>query len=64
MEQKKDICPHCGGTHTTLGKQNGHGSIMPLRSLISLDGQRLIHVICLDCGTVIRSYIEHPQDWA
>ena len=63
MVQKQDICPHCGGRETLAAKQEGHGAIYPRKGIFSF-GKTLHHVVCKDCGTVIRSYIEDPQDWA
>ena len=63
MEQKQDICPYCGGGETLIAQQAGHGAIYPRKRIFSL-GKPLLHIICKHCGTVIRSYIEDPQDWA
>jgi len=63
MVQNQDICPHCGSRDTMLCQQSGHGAIYPKKGLFSL-GKPLRHIVCRDCGTVIRSYIEDPQDWA
>ena len=66
MEQKRDICPYCGGTETILGQHMGHRADSHIRradKLMDMDAQTLYHVICLNCGTVIRSYIGRPQDW-
>ena len=61
MEPKKDVCPHCGGTETVVGKQWSHGQVFSKSAITMFVGQNLFHVICLDCGTVIRSYIEYPK---
>ena len=63
MVQKQDICPHCGGSETLVAQQAGHGAIYPRKRIFSL-GKPLLHIVCKHCGTVIRSYIEDPQDWA
>ena len=62
MDQKREVCPHCGGTETAVGKQAGHGQVTPQKAWTVLRAQNLYHVICLSCGTVIRSYIEDPHD--
>jgi len=62
MEQKQDICPHCGGMETVIGKTSGYGRIIPQHALTILHAQNVYHIICLNCGTVIRSYVEHPKD--
>ena len=61
MEVKKDICPHCGGTNTVDGKQTGQACVTSKQAWTLVRSQPLFHVICLDCGTVIRSYIEYPK---
>ena len=63
MEKNFDVCPFCGGTKTIEGVQSGYGKIFRSNKLLSF-GKPLYHVICLDCGAVIRSYIKDPQDWA
>jgi len=63
MEQKQDICPCCAGKNTIVAKQSGHGAIYRAKNLFGM-GKALYHIVCLDCGTVIRSYIKDPQDWA
>ena len=60
MELKQDICPHCGGTETVTGKQHREGGICPANSLFGFRNVPLYHVICRNCGTVIRSYVENP----
>ena len=61
MEQKKDICPHCGGTKVVIGKQDGEARVFDPDAITILFGTRLFHVICRNCGTVIRSYVEDPK---
>ena len=61
MGQKQDICPYCGGTETVSGKQNGSGAISPKDAWTVLNAQPLYHVVCKNCGTVIRSYVEYPK---
>ena len=61
MESKQDICPHCGGTETVIGKQSGEGRVFAEHAITTVFGTRLFHVICRSCGTVIRSYVEDPD---
>ena len=61
MEKKEDVCPYCGGTATATGKTSGYGRIISKKALTMLNAQDMFHVICLDCGTVIRSYVEYPK---
>ena len=50
-EQKQYVCPWCGGKDA---------KVQPNKAL-TLKGENLIHVICKNCGTVVRSYVENPQ---
>ena len=64
MEQKKDICPHCGSVHVTVGKQlsvQGGGCVVPQHAMTPIFGTIMYHVICFECGTVIRSYVDNPK---
>ena len=65
MEEKKDICPHCGGTETALAWDARRTSTLVRREKVffDIDAQEVHHVVCLNCGTIIRSYITRPQDW-
>lgn len=63
MEEKQEICPRCGGTDFVTGKQNGYGGVLPKKRISALRAQPLMHLICRNCGTVVRSYIEDPQDF-
>ena len=64
MELKQDICPHCGGTETVIGKQFDRASVYRENAFMILGGSPLFHVVCLDCGTVIRSYVKNPKTLA
>ena len=61
MVQKQDICPRCSGTETVEALSNA--AITKTRTILPRQ-KNLYHIICLNCGTVIRSYIEYPEDWA
>ena len=63
MEKNKDVCPYCGGTETAEALQGGYAAIEKTRTIFP-KRKDLYHIICLSCGTMIRSYIEYPQDWA
>lgn len=59
-EQKQYVCPWCGGKDVVEGGQSTYAKVQPNKAL-TLKGENLIHVICKNCGTVVRSYIENPQ---
>lgn len=62
MELKQDICPHCGGTETVIGKQTAANEfVVPKYAATNFFGTALYHVICRNCGTLIRSYVDNPE---
>lgn len=54
----QEKCPRCGCENSVIGVQSPKGKVY--RETL-LGGQTLYHVICLKCGTVIRSYVEKPE---
>ncbi len=47
-------CPHCGNTRDFIeGKQNSYSNIW----FGFLKARIPRHIICLNCGTIVRSYI-------
>lgn len=59
--KNEHTCPWCGSKAIVIGKQMGYGNVQPNR-FMTIKGEPLLHVICKDCGTVIRSYVEHPNN--
>lgn len=59
--EKTFTCPYCGGKKFVVGKQDGYAVISPENALTILKSQKLYHEICLDCGTVVRSYVKKPE---
>lgn len=57
--KKEDVCPYCGGTEMVLGRQIAKGGVRPEK--ISIKEIPLHHIICANCGTVVRSYVEYPE---
>jgi len=51
-------CPFCGGTQFVEAKQSDYGAVYG-ESVWS--GCALCHAICLDCGSVVRSYVKNPE---
>ena len=62
-EQKQYVCPWCGGKDVVEGIQSTYAKVQPNKAL-TLKGENLIHVICKNCGTAVRSYVENPQGLA
>lgn len=59
MENAEEKCPHCGKKNSFIVRQSGYADVMPME--FSLKSQTLYHVVCLECGTVIRSFIKEPK---
>ena len=59
-EQKQYVCPWCGGKDVVEGIQSTYAKVQPNKAL-TLKGENLIHAICKNCGTAVRSYVENPQ---
>lgn len=60
MNLKEEKCNYCGGIEFVIGRHNGYGNVFP-NKLISIKDQKLYHVICLNCGTVVRSFVKKPE---
>lgn len=60
MENNKK-CPHCGSERTLKAIQSGYASVSPDAAVLSFKSQSLHYVICRDCGTVLRAYVEDPE---
>ncbi len=54
-------CPYCGKLEFVEGKQEGYGSIAPANKIFSFKSQTLYHIICLNCGAVVKSYVKEPK---
>lgn len=56
-------CPWCGCKEVVYGKQDNQASIKPIKFKMPMypKMQTITHIICKQCGTIIRSYIEEPE---
>lgn len=54
-------CPYCGGEEFVEGTQKGYADIIP-NKYFTLRSESLHHVICLKCGTIVRSYVKNPEN--
>lgn len=52
-------CPYCGGTEFGEGYQRGYAKIVA--GVFNLGGDNLYHIICMNCGSVVRSYVRYPD---
>lgn len=59
-EVKAEKCPHCGAAENIVGIQDDRARISAQVGVF-MKNQPLYHIICLRCGTIIRSYIENPE---
>ena len=59
--QKKYKCSWCGSENMIYGVQTDGGRVKPAKPVTLSAGEKVIHVICKQCGTIARSYIEHPE---
>lgn len=56
-----DVCPHCGRRNFVLAEQVNDGNLTS-RKVLTLQPGHLYHVVCLNCGTVVRTFIEDPSE--
>lgn len=57
----KDKCFNCGGKNFVIGVQGSYAEVYPAGKIFTLKSQKLYHVICKDCGTVVRSFVKEPE---
>ncbi len=58
MELLRCKCQFCGNSHNFVeAVQEGYARV----SYSAFGSQPLYHLICLDCGSVVRSYIKKPE---
>lgn len=61
VTMKKEKCPYCGNDKFVEGKQEGYGAVGPANKTWTFKSQKLYHKICLNCGAVVKSYVEKPS---
>lgn len=54
-------CPYCGSKEFVEGKQDGYSVLTPADKFMTLKSQVIYHVICLNCGAVVKSYVKQPK---
>ena len=57
--QKTERCPYCGGTNIGEGYQSGYAAVTVKGRVLKSD--KICYKICCDCGTVVRSFVKHPE---
>jgi len=54
-----ETCPYCGGTEFALGLQGGYAAVVAPEWKFAQTP--IYHRVCLNCGTVVRSYVSKPE---
>lgn len=54
-------CPYCGNTKFVEGVHCGYATIKPVDKIFTMKETNLYHIICLNCGAVIKSYVKKPE---
>lgn len=57
--QEFDICPYCRGRNFILAQQTTDGTLT-CQEITTLEPGRLYHLVCLNCGTIVRTFVEDP----
>lgn len=57
-EAKIETCPYCGHNKFGMGFQWTHARVFKPHLNF---GENLYHIICLNCGSVVRSYVKNPE---
>ena len=53
------FCPHCGSSEMIETVQQGESSVWSLSNTFA--AQPLYHLVCRNCGSVVRSYVKEPE---
>ena len=59
MDIKIARCPFCGGNEFIEARQIQGEAYVSAQALF---GQELKHTICRNCGSVVRSFVEYPEN--
>ena len=52
-------CPYCGGEEMIEAFQSCYGAVIATSNV--LGGRTLYHMICRNCGSVVRSFVKEPE---
>lgn len=56
----QDICPYCHGQNFVLARQRPDGKLV-YSEIVTLEPGSLYHILCLNCGTVVRTFMDDPS---
>lgn len=59
MDNEIKKCKYCGSDKMVIGYQQGFATIFS--DSTSLNGCRVIHKICIECGSILYSRVEDPK---
>jgi hypothetical protein len=59
-ENNKELCPLCNNHELGWGRQSGEGKVYPTDAIFS-NGSAIYHLICKECGHILRSKVEKPH---
>ena len=59
--QKIQKCPYCEGKEFVEAVQSGYSALAPVDKILTFKSQALYHIICFNCGAVIKSYVKNPK---
>lgn len=52
-------CPFCGSEELEMGCQCMQAQMVSVHSMFK--GTKIFHIVCMDCGSIIHSYVEQPE---
>ncbi len=59
--EKKEVCPYYGKEEFVEAKHSGYANVFPASKIFTTKEQAMYYVICLSCGTVVRSFVKDPH---
>lgn len=59
MSKINEVCPYCNGKEFVLGRQGGYADVQIVENgkVNTRKRSAVEHVICIECGSIVRSYI-------
>lgn len=55
-------CQYCGNDKFVEGKQFSQGAVYPKNKFLTFHYQILYHIICVNCGAIVKSYVKNPKE--
>jgi len=54
-------CPYCASSELFEALQEGYGGIYATSNMTFGSRCPLYHLVCRNCGTIVRSYVKEPE---